>query len=264
MISELEEAPSLSVADSLSLRRFQEDRAILEGILSTLHSVLALRPKRRHDGRAQSALHNPSGSKPKQIAAAPVERPQTCQSVPRAHPSPDEWTDDHTISVMNAHKKYDPYERPRTVPGALDPLTQSRMVHRLHDVCMSTKARNREEVFQKMSRIHGESDRRVLTPGEVQDLGDRLYYKQRVHSQRVSMRLQQMYCPERAPSRKLTQEETEAQGKRLYYNTLQRKKDNHDSLMKAYIESTDLPRVKISTSKINEMLDRLSKSTKDA
>jgi hypothetical protein len=179
-----------------------------------------------------------------------------------AHPTPDEWGSE-TVSAVNSRTKYSPYKRAVSATPTLDSITQERMVHRLYNVAVNTKEKNRADILDRFIRRNGEGEHRSLTAAEQQDLGDRLYYRQRAHTQRTTLRLKELYCPERAPSRKLTREDLNEQGKRLYYDTVKRSESVRQQLMVRYVESTDVKTKKLSLAKIAEMATRLSAYKKE-
>ena len=237
----------------LLLKRCKENRAMLECILGlTIFSAERIRPTRR----CQTAL----ATSQTPLWATGQQRPSS--SIPPAHLSPEEWGSE-TVSALNARKKYSPYERPSSANGTLDSVTSNRMVHRLYNVALNTKVKNRGDILEKFLRRHGDTDRRILSFSEQQDLGDRLYYKQRAHTQQVTTHLKHLYCPERTPARQLTREDREEQGKRLYYNTLTRSKAAKAQLMKKYVESTEVKSVKLNPTQISNMANRLSTYKKE-
>ena len=233
----------------LLLKRCKENRAMLECVLGlTISAAERVRPTRR----CQTALAP--------LRAAGQQRPSS--SIPPAHPSPEEWGSE-TVSTLNARKKYSPYERASSANGALDSVTQNRMVHRLYNAAVNTKAKNRGDVLEKFLRRHGDIDRKILSFSEQEDLGDRLYYKQQTHTQQMTTQLKNLYCPERTPARKLTREDREEQGKRLYYDTLARSKAAKAKLMKRYVDSTEVKTIKLNPTQHTEMANRLSSYKKE-
>eukprot|EP00760_Papus_ankaliazontas_P033241 PhM_4_TR6260/c0_g1_i1/m.83093 len=151
--------------------------------------------------------------------------------------------------------------------SSLDNVTQGLLVNRLYDTAVHRREQRTAERLDRIDRL--EKHRRVLTAEEQEDLGDRLYYRQKQHSLQTSQRLRQRYMDETPIGRlggkakaRLTRSEADAVGTRLCNDTMEHQKKVREQLFKAYVDSTEVKKVKISKERLEAMATRLSTYTK--